>query len=101
MTVNIDYRWDRLKDIVEKEARQEEGEMQEQEVEQSVDNIDLTATENERALKGVYIDFAIPRLPKVDIDGYADWPKSHFKALIEDQLWEMQSPTIITITYWR
>ena len=46
--------------------------MQEQEVEQSVDNIDLTATENERALKGVYIDFAIPRLPKVDIDGYAD-----------------------------
>ena len=59
MTVNIDYRWDRLKDIVEKEARQEEGEMQEQEVEQSVDNIDLTATENERALKGVYIDFAI------------------------------------------
>ena len=59
MTVNIDYRWDRLKDIVEKEARQEEGEMQEQEVEQSVGNIDLTATENERALKGVYIDFAI------------------------------------------
>ena len=33
--------------------------MQEQEVEQSVGNIDLTATENERALKGVYIDFAI------------------------------------------
>ena len=49
----------RLKDILEKAAREE------------VENIDLATTENERALKGAYGRFVIPGVvSKVDFDGY-------------------------------
>ena len=57
---NIHYGQERLKDIVEKEARKEE----EEPTEQTEDNIDLTARENERVLKGVYRSFLIPRHQK-------------------------------------
>ena len=42
---NIEYGQERLRYIVEKEAKEED----EQTTEQKEDNIDLTATENERA----------------------------------------------------
>ena len=53
----------RLKDNVKKEVRDEAW---------TEDNIGLTATENERALKGGYRSFAIPGVAKADIDGYFD-----------------------------
>ena len=37
----------------------------------------------------------IPEIPKAGIDGYFDQLKLHFKALIEDQLKEMQSAKVI------
>lgn len=56
---NIKHGRGRLKDILEKAAREE------------VENIDLATTENERALKGAYGRFVIPGVvPKVDFDGY-------------------------------
>ena len=56
---NIKHGRGRLKDILEKVAREE------------VENIDLATTENERALKGAYGRFVIPGVvPKVDFDGY-------------------------------
>ena len=63
--------------------------------EKTEENIDLTATENERVLKGAYRSFAIPGIPKVDIDGYADPAKPNIKALIEGQMKEMQSTKVI------
>ena len=56
---NIEHGRGRLKDILEKEAKEE------------VENIDLATTENERALKGAYGRFVILGVvPKVDFDGY-------------------------------
>ena len=72
MVGNVDYGRERLKDIVEKEAREKEKETKDQEEEQTKDNIDLTATENERALKGAYRRFVIPGILKADIDSYVD-----------------------------
>ena len=92
---NMGYGQKKLKDIVEKEAEEEE-ETTEQTLE---DNIDLTATENERVLKRVYRSFVIPRTPKAYIDSYFDRTKPHIKTLIEDQLKEMQSAKII-MTLW-
>ena len=69
MIDNIEYGQERLKDIVEKEARKEEETTEHTEEE---DNIDLTATENERALKGACRSFMIPGTPKADIDSYFD-----------------------------
>ena len=57
------------KDIVEKEA----GEEQQQEEEY----VDLTPHEHERALKGAYKSFVIPGIPKTDIDSYFDQTKPH------------------------
>ena len=61
-----------MKDVVEKEATQEEVETKEQEEEQTEDNIDLTATENGWILKWDYRSFMIPEMPKADIGGYVD-----------------------------
>ena len=61
---NIEHGRERLKDIVEKEGREEEE-----------DNIDLTATEKERALKGAYRNFLIHGTPKADIDSFLIEPK--------------------------
>ena len=83
-----------MKEIKEKEARQEEEETKEQGEKETEDNIDLTATENKRVLKGAYRRFIILGIPKADINGYADQIKPHIKALIEDKLMEVQSTEI-------
>ena len=77
MIDNIEYGLERLKDIVEKEAREEEETTEQTKKE---DNIDLTATENERPLKEAYRSFMIPGTTKADIDSYFNRTKS----LIED-----------------
>ena len=97
MMDNIEYGWERLKYIVEKEAREEEEETTEQTREE--DNIDLTPQEDEIALKGAYRSFVIPGTPKADTDSYFGQTKPHIKALIEDQLKEMQSAKVI-MTLW-
>ena len=82
MMENMEYGRQRLKDIVEKGAREEEDKEQQQEKE----DIDLTPHEHERALKGASRSFVIPGAPKTDIDSYIDQTKPHIKMLIEDQL---------------
>ena len=79
-----------MKDIVEKEAKEEQ--LQEEDV-------DLTLHKHERALKGAYRSFVIPGRPKTDIDSYFDQTKPHMKTLIENQLKEMGS-TKVNMTLW-
>ena len=95
MIDNIEYGRERLKDILETETRKEEEET----TEQTEDSIDLTVTENEKALNGTYRSFVIPGTPKTEINGYLDQPKPYTYALIEDQLKEMQSAKVI-VTVW-
>ena len=95
MMDNIEYGRERLKDIVEKETREEEKAT----TEQTEDNIDLTVTENEEALKGTYRSYAIPGRPKTEIIDYLDQAKPHTNALIEDQLKEIQSAKVI-VSLW-
>ena len=83
-----------MKDIVERETREEE-----ETAEQTEDSTDLTTTENEKILKGAYRNFVAPGIPKADIDSYIDQAKPHIKTLIEDQLKEMQSAKLI-MTLW-
>ena len=83
MIDNMEYGEERLKDIVEKGAREEEEETTEKTEE---DNIDLTGTENERALKGAYRSLMILATPEADTDNYFDRTKTHIKTLIADQL---------------
>ena len=85
---NIQYGWERSKDIIEKEAKEGQDK-------QAEENIDLAARENERASKGSYRSFVISGTPKADIDSYFDWAKLHIKALIKDQLREMQPTKVI------
>ena len=87
MMENMEYGRQRLKDIVEKEAREEKTKEQQKE-----EDIDLTPHEHERALKGAYRSFVVPGAPKTDIDSYFDKTKPHIKTLIEDQLkeWGLQ-----------
>ena len=73
MVENMGYGQETLKDVVEKEA--EEEQLQEEE-------IDLTSHEHERALKGAYRSFVIPGVPKTDIDSYFDQTKSYIETLI-------------------
>ena len=94
MMDNIEYKRESLKDIVEKEAREDEEE-------NTKDNINLTSTDNKRALKGAYWSFVIPCLTKADIDGYVDQIKRRLKALMEDQLNEMQSTKVIMMLWVR
>ena len=86
MMGNVAYGWERLKDIVGKDARQKVKETKEQEKKQTETDVDLTTTENERALRGAYKNFVIPGLPKADIDDYIDHIKIYIKLLIADQL---------------
>ena len=72
MVENMGYGLERLKDIVEKEAEEEQEE----------ENVDLTPHEHERALKGAYRSFVIPGVPKTDIDSYFDQTKSYIETLI-------------------
>ena len=53
MMRNIEYRREILKDILEREAREKEKETTEQQQKQTEDNIDLRATENEKALRSL------------------------------------------------
>ena len=94
MMDNIEYKRESLKDIVEKEARQDEEE-------NTKDNISLTSTDNKMALKGAYRSFVMPCLTKADIDGYVDQIKRRLKALMEDQLNETQSTKVIMMLWVR
>ena len=86
MAENMGYGQETLKDIIEKEA----GEQQQQE-----EDVDLTTHEHERALKGAYKSFKMPGKPKADVDSYFDQAKPYIKSLIETQLQEMGSAKII------
>ena len=90
MAENMGYGQETLKDIVEKEA----GEQQQQE-----EDVDLTTHEHERALKGAYRSFKMPGKPKADVDSYFDQAKPYIKTLIEKQLQKMGSAKII-MTLW-
>ena len=79
-----------LKDIVQKEAEEEQ---------QQEEHVDLTPYEQKRALKGAYRSFAVPDVPKTDIDSYFDQTKPHIKTLIENQLKGM-GPAKIIMTLW-
>ena len=46
-------------------------------------------------MNGAYRSFVIPKVPKGNMDGYLDQAEPHTKALIEDQLKEMQSRNVI------
>ena len=86
MMKNMGYGQERLKDIVENEAEEEQEEEE---------GIDLTPHEHERALRRTYRSFVIPGTRKTDIDSYFDQTKPHIKTLIENQLKEMGSAKII------
>ena len=58
MVENMGYGLERLKDIVEKEAEEEQEE----------ENVDLTPHEHERALKGAYRSFVIPGVKQILIN---------------------------------
>ena len=58
MVENMGYGLGRLKDIVEKEAEEEQAE----------ENVDLIPHENERALKGAYRSFVIPDVKQILIN---------------------------------
>ena len=66
---------------------------------QTEDNINLTATENHKALQKHYGSFVIPAILKPDIDSYVDLSKLHIKTLNEDQLKKMQATKVI-MTLW-
>ena len=62
MMENMGYgQQERLKDIMEKEAEEEEGQQEEEDV-------NLTPREHERVLRGAYRSFVMPGKPKTDID---------------------------------
>ena len=92
---NTGYRQERLQDIVAKEAREE----QQKEQQQKEVDIDLTRQEHKRALKGAFRSFVIPGVPKAAIDTYFDQAQPRIKALIKEQLKEMESAKII-MTLW-
>ena len=86
-----------LKDIAEKQAREEEEETEEQEKEQEEEEVHLTPQDHKRALKGSYKSFVIRGSSKLGINDYVDQGKPHIKVLIQDQLKEKQSRKIIMI----
>ena len=75
MVENMGYGQERLKDIVEKEAEEEQ---------QPEEDVDLIPLEHETALKGAYRSFVIPGLPKTDIDSYFDKTEPHIKTLTKN-----------------
>ena len=88
---------DRLKDIVEKEAKEEKQKepAASKEKQQKEEEINLTQHEHETALNGTYRSFVMDGTPKKDIDSYFEQAQSHIKLLIEEQLKEMESAKII------
>ena len=66
MVENIGYGQETLKDIVEKEAEEE------QQPEEGKEETDLTLHEHERALNKAYRSFGMASRPKTDIDSYFD-----------------------------
>ena len=95
MTDSIEYGRERLKENVEKEAREEKEET----TEQTKENVNLTEAENEKTLKDAYRSFMKSGKAKGDIDIYFNQINLYIKALIKDQLKEMQTAKII-ITLW-
>ena len=73
MMENMGYGQERLKDIAEKEAKEEQ--------EQEEEGVNSISHEHERALKGAYRSFVIPGAPKTDIGSYFDQTKPHIKTL--------------------
>lgn len=53
--------------------------------------IDLRSLQHGKTLEKAYKSFFVRGLLKAGIDGYVDRVESHVKALIEDQLKEIQS----------
>ena len=95
MMENMGYgQQERLKDIVEKEAEEEEGQQEEE-------DINLTPREHERVLRGACRSFVMPGKPKTDTDSYFDEAEPHVEMLIEKQLKEMGSAKIIMTLYVR
>ena len=92
MMENMGYgQQETLKDIMEKEAEEEQ--------QQDKEDIDLIPHEHEIALKGAYRSFVMPGKPEADIDSYFDQAKPHIGTLIEKHLKEMGSAKII-MTLW-
>ena len=81
---------ERLKDIVEKEAEEEE---------QQQEGIDLIPHEHARALRRAYRGFVMSGIPKTDIDSYFNQAKSYIKTLIKKRLKEMGSAKITMTLY--
>ena len=81
---------ERLKDIVEKEAEEEE---------QQQEGIDLIPHEHARALRRAYRGFVMSGIPKTDIDSYFNQAKSYIKTLIKKRLKEMGSAKITMALY--
>ena len=90
MVENMGYGHETLKDIVEKEAGEEQ---------QKEEDVDLIPHEHGRALTGAYRSFVMPGKPKTDIDSYFDQAQPHINMLIEKQLKKIGSVKII-ITLW-
>ena len=94
MVENMGYGREKLKNIVEKEAGEEQ-----QHEDECEEDVYLTPHEHERALKGAYRSFMMPGKPKTDVDSYFDQAKPYIKALVENQLKEMGSAKIM-LTLW-
>ena len=80
---------ERLKDIVEKEAEEEEQQ----------EGIDLIPHEHARALRRAYRGFVMSGILKTDIDSYFNQAKSYIKTLIKKRLKEMGSAKITMTLY--
>ena len=94
MVENMGYGREKLKNIVEKEAGEEQ-----QHEDECEEDVYLTPHEHERALKGAYRSFMVPGMPKTDVDSYFDQAKLYIKGLIENRLEEMGSAKAI-MTLW-
>lgn len=60
---------------------------------------DLRPPEHKRTLKETYKSFVVPWLLRDDIDGNVGQVKSHIKALVQNQLRQIQSTNVI-MTLW-
>lgn len=67
----------------------------EEQIEQTKDETDLTLQEHEIELKGADDSFVIPEVAKTNIDSYVDQVTPHIKVLIENGLKKMQSAKVI------
>lgn len=95
MMGNIEYGRERLKDIVDKETREEEQGSYRTRKTPHRRQHRFNYNREQRALKGDYRRFTIPGIPKVDIDNYVSQTKLHIKMLIEDKIKETQYTKVI------